>query len=600
MKQLRHWIRLKGLVAFVVLALAFLGLWYVFVDNLIKYSIEKLGTRALGAKVELEKADLTLYPLGISLVGLKATNPDKPMENAVEIGKACFTIDTSNLFLHRTIIDDMSLETVRLGTPRKTSGAISRHRKVRKAAAKKEKRHGLVTTLLPGHGFLKPPSVEQILENENLETTALIHSIESDIAKEKKLWKERLKSLPSHKKIEEYRKRIKRIQSSTKNGNINNILANLQEIQALKQDIIHDISNTRRTLTAFDKDYTRLKSRTVELNRAISSDATRLSKKYSLSAQGLSHVTQTLIGPKVYTWGAWCIKWYKRLQPLLQRNKRHENGVELVKPVRINGIDVHFKENNPLPDFLIRHASVSVNTSAGTVAGEIRDITPDQDILGRPLVFTFTGRQLRGVNSVRLHGVLDHISPANTSDRMDFSLKGLQIRGMALSDSKDLPVIIKTGLIDMKGRVSLKGERLEANVIARLSSARIETTGSSKGSFLQQAICSSLSSIKGFWVKINLKGTLNNYKTSISSNLDKVLASSIRNAAANQFQLLRKNLYSAIINRTGGQIQEINTGLKDMLGTRSIITQRMGNLTAILNGMPQGTINNGNLLPFQR
>ena len=53
-----------------------------------------------------------------------------------------------------------------------------------------------------------------------------------------------------------------------------------------------------------------------------------------------------------------------------------------VTPLRGKGVDVRFPEYHPLPDLLIRAARVSVEIPAGTLTGQIRHITPDQDVLG--------------------------------------------------------------------------------------------------------------------------------------------------------------------------------------------------------------------------
>ena len=69
------WIRWWGLGAFVVIA-AILGcVWIFLVDGWVKYLIEEAGTEAVGAKVELDAADLTLFPAGLKLARLQVTNP---------------------------------------------------------------------------------------------------------------------------------------------------------------------------------------------------------------------------------------------------------------------------------------------------------------------------------------------------------------------------------------------------------------------------------------------------------------------------------------------------------------------------------------------
>ena len=81
------WIRWWGLGAFVVVA-ALLGcVWILFVDGWVKTQVEEAGTGAVGAKVELDSVDLTLFPAGLTLTRLQVTDPKEPMTNAVEIAQ---------------------------------------------------------------------------------------------------------------------------------------------------------------------------------------------------------------------------------------------------------------------------------------------------------------------------------------------------------------------------------------------------------------------------------------------------------------------------------------------------------------------------------
>jgi len=59
MKMIRWW----GLAAFFGLILILALAWYFLAPVIIKNSIENLGSEALGAKVEIESVDLTLFPL---------------------------------------------------------------------------------------------------------------------------------------------------------------------------------------------------------------------------------------------------------------------------------------------------------------------------------------------------------------------------------------------------------------------------------------------------------------------------------------------------------------------------------------------------------
>ena len=116
------WLRWQGLVVFAVIAMLLSLFWFFAVDLLVKRSIEKTGTRIVGAKVEMAKADVHLIPLGITLKSLQVTNPDEPMSNAVEVGRIEFSLDSLNLFRHKVIIDTMAMKDVRFNTPQENLG----------------------------------------------------------------------------------------------------------------------------------------------------------------------------------------------------------------------------------------------------------------------------------------------------------------------------------------------------------------------------------------------------------------------------------------------------------------------------------------------
>ena len=154
-------IRWPGLIAFVAVVLVFAGVWFLVAGAVVKRVIERTGTAAVGAEVELEKAALSLFPLGLTLTRLQVTNPDQPMTNAVEVGRIGFTMDGPNLLRRKVIIEEMTLEGVRFGTPRTESGAVVRPRPEPAVASQSTGE----PVAMPS---LKVPDVNEILKQEDL------------------------------------------------------------------------------------------------------------------------------------------------------------------------------------------------------------------------------------------------------------------------------------------------------------------------------------------------------------------------------------------------------------------------------------------------
>jgi len=132
MKMIRWW----GLAAFFGLILILALAWYFLAPVIIKNSIENLGSEALGAKVEIESVDLTLFPVSVSIKQLAAANPQQPMENIFESEQIEFAVDTESLLWKKVVIDKLVLTGVKTATARETSGEIEGGRRTTQAIEK--------------------------------------------------------------------------------------------------------------------------------------------------------------------------------------------------------------------------------------------------------------------------------------------------------------------------------------------------------------------------------------------------------------------------------------------------------------------------------
>lgn len=194
---MNRWIRWQGLVAFLGVTISICLILFLVVDTIVKRVIENSGTKIVGAKVELEKADMSLFPAGLTLFGLQVTDPEEPMKNAVEIGRIAGTLDSLQLLRRKVIVNEMSVEGVRFGTQRIRSGAIS---KKTEKDGKDEKKNSI-----PGLPIMKLPDIQVILGKENLQTVKLIQSIRTDIEGRKELWTKNITELPGKEKIDGYK-----------------------------------------------------------------------------------------------------------------------------------------------------------------------------------------------------------------------------------------------------------------------------------------------------------------------------------------------------------------------------------------------------------
>ena len=571
------WIRWWGLGAFVVVAAILVGVWMFLIDGWVKGVIAKAGTEAVGAQVELDSADLSLFPAGLTLMRLQVTDPKEPMTNAVEIANVTMGLDGLNLLRRKVIVEEMALEGVRLGTPRATSGAT-------REVSLQEEESAMFSIDLPS---LEVPDVKNILEQEDLETIRLIETLKADLRQEKETWESRLNELPGKAQLAEYKKRVKNLKKAKKGG-LGGILGGVGEVQSLKQDIEQEIASLKGAKKEFEDKVALLRTRFNQIKTAPERDIQNLKAKYNLSPQGLANMSQTLLGSQIGSWVRQGAEWYERAKPFLEGAQAlggSEAGPEVVKPLRGKGVDVHFKEAHPLPDFLIRVTKVSVNLDVGDLAGMVHNITTDQPILGQPTTFTFSGEQLKGLKSVALEGALNHVVPADSKDQLTLQAKGYELTDLVLSKDDKWPVALTSGLGDIKMNAELNGQALTANGTGNLRDLHLSAGKEGDTNPLTKALSSAVTDISQLSLQADVKGTLEQHDVTLSSDLDRIL----QNAAGKMVNELAAKfgaeLQSAISAKIAKPMQDLKSNLSGFNKIADDLTERLTQQNDILKSL---------------
>lgn len=569
------WIRPKGLIAFFALSAILLAFWYLFIDIIIKRHIEKTGTSLVGAKVELDKVDLTLFPLGLTLTGLQVANPDEPMKNVFEVARISFSIDGANLIRKKYIIEEMAVDGVRLNTERKSSGAVGRPKK---AGAEED-----ATALLT----FEVPDPKEVLEKEKLESIKLIDDLRADIEADKAAFEKKLSELPDEKKIKEYEERIESLKRSGRG--IGGAIGKAGELLALKEEIqaeLKRIDALRGEIKARGSEY---RKKVEEAASAPKRDVDRIVKKYSFSAEGLSNLSSLFIGGKVREWVENGLRWREKVDRVVAAEGRAD-GVEVQKTPRGKGVDVQFTEYDPLPDFLIRKASVSVNIPAGDISGLITNITGDQDILGIPMKIRLSGERLKGLASALLEGEINRVVPDNPRDLMNLSLKGYSLRDFMLADNEYIKLEVKEALADLNIKAELKGESIAANIGSIVKSALMEAALKDEKNPVLETMAAALENVKSFNVDADVTGKLDDFKLKLASDLDRVLSNAAGGILMGKTAAFENSIKTEVFGKTEGQVNELNRSFEGLIGVDNAAGERLKKFNELLAEATNGAV----------
>jgi len=584
-------IRWWGLGVFVALVGAMVLFWLLVVDGLVESTIEEQGTRAVGAKVELDAADVTLFPLGLRLTRLQVTNPDEPLTNMLEVAGMTMNMDGLQALRRKVIIPEMRVEGVQFGTARATSGAIEDQAAQREPTEKEEETK---FTLPP----FEVPDVQQILEQEDLETLQLIRTIQDDIQREKEVWKKRLRELSGKEEFAKYKKRIETLKDATKGG-IDGVVGGVEEIKTIKQDIEQDLEKLKAARTELNEKVAWLKQRMAQARTAPQRDVQRLKEKYSLSPQGLANLGQTLLGKQIGAKLKKAAEYYEMLEPYLEgMESKSVPGEEKPKSVRGKGQDIHFAEHEPLPELLIRHATVSLQLDVGDLKGTIQNITPDQATLGSPLIYAFAGEQLKNLQSVTIEGTLDHRNPTQPKDTLYVKANDYGLQSIVVSTHPDWPVVLASGLADVTVSAELRGQAITATGNTELSSLVISAGKPDDPNPLTHALSEAVLDISSLSVQADVTGTLQDYNVQIQSELDRVLKNAAGKMVKNLSASFEKKLRAAISDKVTEPLKSLRGSLGGLDAIGGELTNRLTKENTLLKdllkqGLPEKALPKG-------
>jgi uncharacterized protein (TIGR03545 family) len=571
-------VRWNGLAAFIVIVAVMAAIWLVVVDWAAKKAIEAAGTKAVGAKVEVAKADVTLFPAGIGIWGLAVTDPDRPMTNSVEFTYLHAALQMPALFQRKVVIDDLRIEGLQLNTPRKTSGAVKRPTASNDSSGDaSDSQPGWVADLcgtanLP---LISVPSVDEILAREPLQSVQKIRDLQSRIESTTKEWQQKLDTLPDQNALSDYQARADAIKNSGKR--LSNLLGSAAEAQALARDLQKDLKNIENVREAFKTEYTSLEKAVEDLSKLPSVELKRLMEKYSLTADGAGNWSRLLFGHNLCGWWQKLYYWYQRLAPYLNRLPAEKDEPSTQQPLRSKGLDIRFKEKNPVPDLLIRQTHMDAKLEVGEFSGQINNITSHPRIVGQPLTFKFLGRRLEQVQGINVNGMLDFVQPRSPHHTAKINIHGYQVHDLLLgADTLDL--VVKQASVDAQLDFNLKNAVTDSRLVAKIDQLTFDTP-KAPPTDLAAAVIDAIRDTGNIGLEATLKGREPQYETSLNSDIAGVVQKAAGRLVKRQAAQLETRLGRAVNEKLEAPIKNAKNRMSglDAVSNQLLKRSQIGN-----------------------
>ena len=577
--------RWQGVLAFALLGGLVGAFLIMFLDGMIERGIEEKGSEAAKTQIDIGSLTTSLLAQSVALSGIEVANPDNNMENLVQFEKLSLDLDGAQIVSRKIIIDELQAHGIKLNQKRTKPAKVPTGTKTTQKATERTDSTDQKGLALPGLGGLSMKSPEEILKSEKLETLEIGNRAKKTIDDLKTKWEKKFETDLNPKAIEETKQKLAELQKKVEGGDLTEIPKVLQEFEALQKDIQGRMNRITSMKTELQKDIQKAKQQVAELKNLPKKDFERLKNKYSLSPSGGKNILGSMLeGPlKEKLDKAW--KAYQLIGPYLNKGKSSSPAEQVY--VRGKGIDIPFAKASPYPDFLLKHGDLSLVLFDTEVKGEVKDLSDNQSVYGKPAKLNFQSGKNQNFDSFALNVTMDKTGPQSL-DAIVLDMQGLNLKNTGQAELKD-------GSAKINGQLTIIDEnKLNGNFKAELDRVAL-LIPKQEGNELANTIAQSLSSIDRINISVGISGTIESYQLDIKSNLSEIVSKAVKNAFAGKMKGFESSLMSAIQAKTGGILSDTNGSLSGLLGQNKVLGDSGSAYGGLLGEAKSGASSKSNL-----
>lgn len=573
-----------------------------YLDAAVKWGIERAGTKANGAKVDVEDVDISLLRLSVTIRGLQVADRGSPMTNVVEVRSMVFRIQGKPLAWKKIVIEKGEIAGIRMGTPRTVSGAIPVEEKETAAAKPGEAPAGqpAAAEAGPGGKGMAAQATSFTLDNlrEQYDPDKLIQP----------------ENLASYRKVQEERARLTglsqqwqgRVDSIQVEGRSGEIRAWIAEAKNRKYSGAQGIQEARKTMEEAKKyrDELNALSKTVSdataaLNAEIAGARNSIKEIDSLkdqdyksavaqlrqgafSAEGLS---RGVLGPVWFGKLQEYLGWFHRIRAMIPQSKDGKEKKEKpAPPPRREGRVIKFPFKYNWPAFHLVRAAVDGLTSGEaplSYSGVLTDVTSGPRIVGRPMRLKLEGSKTGDPRTLNLEATLDYTRDT-PREAVDAKYAGLPLAGVKLGDVGG-PVSIESGAGRITADLKAHGEKISGEVKFVADPVKLDHAVSPEKAQgrLVSILSGVLAGMKKMDVEVLISGTIRSPDFKIRTSIDRQLNQAVKQVLDKELEKLRAQMRQRINGLVDGQKKE----LTDMVNSRAgSVTNGLGGKASSVQG----------------
>ncbi|WP_412971951.1 TIGR03545 family protein [Glaciecola sp. MF2-115] len=505
-------------------------LYFLFADTLLKSLAQDALGDASGAEVNIEEVSHTLFPFGLSLTHLQATDSANPIRNKVEVAKVSADVDLMPLLNKKLIVNELLIQDLEFDTKRSAAGEV------------------YVQPDAQASSFAFPtledlPSVDELLEKSPLKTTAAVAQAQEVVTKYKQPIQEKYAALPSKEKLTEYKNRLAALKEKDYKNPIE-LAAAKKEFDEIKDSISKDKANISEFVDLAKEAKAASASSVAALKSAPQEDYALLKGLVAGDEGAIGQVTQHLFGEKakMYTKGL-----LVAMDMLSGNSEAVKNEEEVVA-------------DDGLPNVWIKKAAVNIKWQDEQIETAWQNITDQHALVGNPTTFLVNSSKANNWNNIDLKGSFEIIQ-GKVNSNQDWDIKGLVLNAVELvpEESKQkLNALLESGLLASKGGLKVVDGKVSGSSVFDLSALNLKASGKNDLTSAMAEVISGLTELK---LNTDFSGSLTSPSIKVKSDLDKkmlqALSSGLTGNSSGKLGELKSKLNAKAAEQLGQSSQEL-------------------------------------------
>ncbi|MCM2304371.1 MAG: TIGR03545 family protein [Elusimicrobia bacterium] len=535
---------------------AVLLLWafvFFFFDPLLKRGLIAGGEAAAGAKVEIGSVRSKWLKGTLEIKGVAVADRDEPMKNLVELSRIAFSLDTSAAVRGKGVVREAALEGLRLGTARKTSGAIRNPPPPSALTAAIRRR------IAPAASAAIEVKANAVGEVDAAKLQGL-KKLDEAKAKAKEI-EDRWKGKAEEAKAIETE--AKDIADSLKSIGGNDVFKKAAAAADAQKRIKALIARVDAQKAQAQKDIAEAQSLMKEADDLRKQDLNGLLAAAGLPTLDSQDLAKRLLGAQTASRLATAMKWMR----LAREKAAARKAANPPPPERRAGVNVEFPRAHAYPQYLLENAKITgtldgVTGGALDIHGILNGATSNPKLYGKPATLTLAGKSASGP-AVTLGGRLDQQNdPVGVT--VDFSGSGFSLAGTSLGDG-EVGGALAAGTAKVKGRLASTGDEWTGEVLVEASGVVLEPKVSLTGT-AGALVSDALKSLTSFNVRIGISGREDDLKLAFSSNAGEVVAAAMRKAVSGQLEAQKKVLEAKLAALYGDKTKDARASVDGLAG----------------------------------